>query len=165
MPEITRDARAVAADNAARAGGFRGALRVAPLAWGKAAAEAFARAYLPPRRADLVLGSEVVYALSQTRTEAALAVFDALAATIAALLADDGVCLIAYCSRCDVERHFFDGLPRHGLRLRADSAAAAPGHVYGGRGVPVGMPVDDLGLRPAEREGMRLFAIERIPPV
>jgi hypothetical protein len=164
-PAIVADAAGIVADNARRAGGFRGTVGVAPLAWGGAGAAAFAERFLPPRKADLVLGSEVVYALANTAVADALVVFEALAETIAALLADDGVCLIAYCSRCDVERHFFDALPRHGLALRADNLGPSDGAsragIYGGRGVPRGVPVADLGLRPHEVEGMRLFAIEK----
>ena len=110
-----------------------------------------------------MLGSEVVYALTKTRVAEAIAVFEKLAATIAALLNDGGVCLIAYCPRSDVEAYFFDMLPKHGLRLRADNApsAVASGYDGKGNGVPRGVPVADLGLARHQVDGLRLFAIER----
>jgi hypothetical protein len=167
MPDIAKDAAGACRDHAAMAAGagrpLRGALRAAPLAWGAADAAAFASKHLPPGGADLVLGSEVVYALTKTRVAEAIAVFEKLAATIAALLNDGGVCLIAYCPRSDVEAYFFDMLPKHGLRLRADNApsAVASGYDGKGNGVPRGVPVADLGLARHQVDGLRLFAIER----
>ena len=88
MPGIAMDAEKAAAAHAraaARAGhALRGALRVAPLMWGEEEAAAFAAAHLPATRADVVLGSEVVYALNKTSLETAIAVLEKLAATIRA---------------------------------------------------------------------------------
>ncbi|KAH8058492.1 alpha-glucuronidase [Aureococcus anophagefferens] len=61
MPDIAKDAAGACRDHAATARRPPArALRAAPLAWGAADAAAFAREHLPPGRADLVLGSEVV---------------------------------------------------------------------------------------------------------
>ncbi|KAH8044422.1 alpha-glucuronidase [Aureococcus anophagefferens] len=112
MPDIAKDAAGACRDHAATAAAGRrsGALRGA---------------------------ARVVYALTKTRVAEAIAVFEKLAATIAALLNDGGVCLIAYCPRSDVEAYFFDMLPKHGLGPNAPSAVAS-GYDGKGNGVPRG---------------------------
>ena len=137
-----------------RAGGLpaRGAL-VAPLAWGAEDAAAFAAA---AGAAGLVLGSEVVYAL-QGEDRGGDSVFEH-PRRHRRLLADDGCCLIAYCER---RRGLLFNLLRYGLRLRSDNRppSTAGGYDGKGNGIPLGVPIADLGLRPR----LRLFAIERAP--
>ena len=149
VPDIVRDTEKVleghrAAAREARAP-LKGSLAAAPLFWGAAEAEDFLGTHA---RADLLLGSEVVYALKATDWKVAARTMNQLAATVAALLAERGVFLLCYHPRADVEKLFFSVLGEHGLRLRADS-----------RG-PRGVPLDDLGLAFHEVDGLRLLAIE-----
>ena len=101
-----------------RNGGFSGTVRAASLSWGRANAQAFARVH---GRADLVIASECLYALKATDLSVAAATMEALASTIAELLSMNGVCLVLYNPRSDVEAYFWDALPRFNLRRRADS--------------------------------------------
>ncbi|KAH8098312.1 alpha-glucuronidase [Aureococcus anophagefferens] len=60
----------------------------------------------------------------RSRVAEAIAVFEKLAATIAALLNDGGVCLIAYCPRSDVDGVRLFAIERDAAE--APSAAAPP---------------------------------------
>jgi hypothetical protein len=127
-----------------RNGGFSGTVRAASLSWGRANAQAFARVH---GRADLVIASECLYALKATDLHVAAATMEALASTIAELLSMNGVCLVLYNPRSDVEAYFWDALPRFNLRRRADSLH--------------GIALDDLGFSPNRVDGLKLYAVER----
>ena len=117
IPEMV-SASSKALEDHLRNGGFSGTVRAASLSWGRANAQAFARVH---GRADLVIASECLYALKATDLSVAAATMEALASTIAELLSMNGVCLVLYNPRSDVEAYFWDALPRFNLRRRADS--------------------------------------------
>ena len=143
MPEMV-SASSKALEDHLRNGGFAGSVRAAPLSWGRTAAKAFARVH---GRADLVIASECLYALKATDLHVAAATMEALASTIAELLSMNGVCLVLYNPRSDVEAYFWDALPRFNLRRRADSLH--------------GIALDDLGFAPRRVDGLKLYAVER----
>lgn len=127
-------------------GGFAGRVRAAPLSWGRVEAQQFAR---KSGRAELIIASECLYALKATHLNDAAASMNQLAATVSELLAPNGVCLLVYNPRSDVESYFFEVLARHGLRRRADSRT------------PAGAPLGDLGFAAERVDGLKLFAVER----
>ena len=143
IPEMV-SASSKALEDHLRNGGFSGTVRAAPLSWGRADAQAFARVH---GRADLVIASECLYALKATDLHVAAATMEALASTIAELLSMNGVCLVLYNPRSDVEAYFWDALPRFNLRRRADSLH--------------GIALDDLGFSPNRVDGLKLYAVER----
>ena len=108
IPEMV-SASSKALEDHLRNGGFSGTVRAASLSWGRANAQAFARVH---GRADLVIASECLYALKATDLHVAAATMEALASTIAVLLSMNGVCLVLYNPRSDVEAYFWDALPR-----------------------------------------------------
>ena len=67
-----------------------------------------------------MIASECLYALKSHGFSVAAATMEALASTIAELLSMNGVCLVLYNPRSDVEAYFWDALPRFNLRRRAD---------------------------------------------
>ena len=143
IPEMV-SASSKALEDHLRNGGFSGTVRAASLSWGRANAQAFARVH---GRADLIIASECLYALKATDLHVAAATMEALASTIAELLSMNGVCLVLYNPRSDVEAYFWDALPRFNLRRRADSLH--------------GIALDDLGFSPNRVDGLKLYAVER----
>lgn len=102
-----------------------------------------AAAYVQQRgRFDLVLGSEVIYALAQTTEQDALQNFRKLISTIDTLLNDNGTALIAWCPRSRLEDNFFSTLSEFHL-------------VYSG------VKIDDLGLSQEQTDGLQLVSITR----
>ena len=67
---------------------------------------------------------------------------EALASTIAELLSMNGVCLVLYNHRSDVEAALLGRAPRFNLRRRADSRH--------------GIALDDLGFAPRRVDGLKL---------
>lgn len=113
---------------------------VHPLEWSKLNATHYVDQH---GKFDLVLGSEIVYALNGTNDELAIHTFRGLVATIDALLAPGGQTLLAWCPRSHVETYFFATLPEFHL------VASPP------------LPIKDLGLDHEHTHGLRLVSISR----
>lgn len=115
-------------------------LEIRPLEWGRQAAAAYADKH---GRFDLVLGSEIIYALIGTNDEHAIQTFRSLVATIDALLAPGGIALLAWSPRSHVETYFFATLPEFHL------VASSP------------LPINDLGLPQTQTHGLNVISVSR----
>ncbi|KAJ1449590.1 putative methyltransferase-domain-containing protein [Pelagophyceae sp. CCMP2097] len=151
VDEMTREACESAASYRASAAAARapmqGTLRVEPLFWGRANAKHFVDTALKGRRCDLILGSEIIYALKETSRRDAESTFDYLIETIDELLALDAAAaaIMCYCPRADIEASFF-------AKLSDRRFVASP-------------PVElrSLGLAHHQVEGIKIIVVSRAP--
>ena len=140
-PEVVEDARQSITEHrvaALRAGqSLRGRLSCGALEWRPDLAKRL------NRRFDLVLGSEVVYALPTDSQDTITANFKNLAATIDILLKPYGLCVLAWNPRTDAEHNFF-------RIIRDFNLVASKPHA-----------LDGLGLTADQTGGLRLVTLSR----